>query len=97
MNYNFEWDQKKAKSNFSKHRITFEETTTIFYDPLALTIYDEFNSMDEERWITLGISSNGKILVAVHTFKKLNNESYLIRLISCRKATKNEERQYKGE
>ncbi len=98
MNYNFEWDRNKAKSNFLKHKITFEETTTIFNDPMAITIYDESHDIkDEERWITLGISSTGKMLVVIHTYKKINNELYLIRLISSRKATKNEQRQYTGE
>jgi len=96
MYYNFEWDSKKAKANLIKHKISFELAATIFQDPKALSIYDIEHSENEERWISLGISINGNLLVVVHTFKQIDDETALIRIISARKATKNENKQYQG-
>jgi uncharacterized protein len=96
MYYNFEWDSKKAKANLNKHKISFELAATIFHDPNALSVYDEEHSENEERWISLGISINGNLLVVVHTYKQLDDETALIRIISARKATKNENKQYQG-
>ena len=56
INYNFEWNHQKAKSNVTKHGISFEESATVFKDPIAISIYDDEHSINEERWITLGIS-----------------------------------------
>ena len=94
MQYNFEWDLKKAKSNLIKHNVSFEQATTVFRDPRAITIYDNNHSEDEDRWLILGISANRNLLVISHTFKKIDKETVLIRIISCRKATKIEQKQY---
>lgn len=93
MNYNFEWDPNKAKINKEKHGISFEDATTVFLDPLASTIYDPDHSESEKRWITLGTSQNGKLLVTCHTFKNENGTA-TIRIFSSRKATKTEKKQY---
>lgn len=85
----FEWDSKKAQSNKRKHGITFEEASTIFGDPLSMTIPDPAHSVGEDRFITVGTSANGKLIVVVHT-----ERDDIIRIISARKATSNETRQY---
>ncbi|MDQ3321446.1 MAG: BrnT family toxin [Acidobacteriota bacterium] len=86
MRYDFEWDTKKAKSNFGKHRISFERATTIFRD-------DE-HSEAEERWFTMDLDANGAPLIISHTFKNISASVVKIRLISARKATKSETKQY---
>lgn len=96
MHFNFEWDLRKAKANVIKHKVSFELGATIFSDPKTLTIYDEEHSDYEERWITLGISANGNLLVVVHSYKQIDDESASIRIISARKATKKENKQYQG-
>ncbi len=94
MQYNFEWDPKKAKTNRTKHKVSFELSATVFKDPRAISIYDDELSGDEDRWITLGLASNGSLLVVHHTFKQLDEDNVAIRIISSRKATKNEKKQY---
>ncbi len=94
MRYYFEWDPQKAKANIQKHKVSFERACTIFKDPQALSIYDEEHSEKEDRWITLGMDINGNILVVVHTFDQINENSCKIRIISARKATKREIKQY---
>ncbi len=95
MQFNFEWDPDKAKLNRQKHKVSFELAATIFSDPTSLTIYDEEHSESEDRWITLGISQNGNLLVVIHAFNEIDNETANIRIISARKATKRELKQYK--
>ena len=95
VNYNFEWDPIKAKSNLDKHSVNFEEATTVFKDPMALSIYDEEHSKEEDRWITIGISNTGRLLVVCHTFQKNDENNVAIRIFSGRKAIKKETRQYK--
>jgi len=85
----FEWDFKKSQSNKRKHKITFEEATTIFGDPLSITIHDPAHSIGEDRFITIGISVNNQLIVVVHT-----DRNDIIRIISARKATRNERSQY---
>ncbi|MBC8384594.1 MAG: BrnT family toxin [Candidatus Cloacimonetes bacterium] len=97
MKYNFEWHPEKAETNRRKHNVSFEEATTIFKDPDAMSLYDEKNSMLEERWITLGFSNNGRILIVCHTFKEINKDSILIRIFSSRKATKQEMRLWRAK
>lgn len=93
--YNFEWDPAKAKSNLRKHRVSFELASTVFRDPRARTVFDEDHDEDEERWITLGLSETGTILVVIHTFRTLGIEGAVkIRLVSARRATSKETRQY---
>ena len=90
MNYNFEWDPHKANSNHEKHGIRFEEAVTVFRDPRALTIFDPDHSEYEERWITMGISKTGRLLIVCHAFQELNKDLVSIRIFSSRKATRKE-------
>ena len=94
MFYNFEWDPHKAQRNLQKHRISFERAAQVFLDPTALSIPDEEHSLREERWITMAKDSQGIVLVVVHTFQKGGEKERIIRLISARKATKQELKQY---
>lgn len=89
----FEWDAKKAKANLQKHKISFLEACYVFADKYLLTVFDDEHSAHEERWITMGQSINGKILVVVHTYKG-TNDIEVIRIVSARKATRKEEKQY---
>ena len=74
MNYiRFEWDENKNSSNIKKHGISFEEAKTVFYDENARLISDPDHSIEEERFIILGMSLNLKILIVVHTYKKKMN------------------------
>jgi uncharacterized protein len=67
MEFQFEWDEVKAEYNTTTHGITFEEATTVFYDPLSLTIYDEVHSTYEDRYIDIGRSTQERLLVVVYT------------------------------
>ncbi|MBL0686999.1 MAG: BrnT family toxin [Sulfurospirillum sp.] len=87
---NFEWDDKKAKSNLLKHHISFEEATTVFGDDLSITIEDPLHSNNENRLILIGKSDSFKTLIVVH-LEKIDS----IRIISARKATKKEQIFYK--
>lgn len=89
----FEWDPVKNKTNKRKHGISFEEACLVFADSNSLTIFDEENSSNEDRWITLGQIAEMKLLVVVHLYKEQGNDEF-IRIISARKATKNEQKQY---
>ncbi len=89
----FEWDPKKEAINIQKHDITFEQASYVFSDPYALNKYDEEHSEDEDRWLLLGKSMNEVILVVVHTFKDQGGVE-LVGIISARKATKNESKEY---
>ena len=91
-NINFSWDNKKAQSNEIKHKITFEEAKTVFDDENARLIYDPDHSIDEDRFIMLGLSCKLKILTVVHCYRDNENN---IRIISARKSTKKEQKQYK--
>lgn len=92
MRSNFEWDEKKAKINIQKHGINFEEAASIFQDETSLTMKDAIHSMDEERFIDIGLSSKERILVVAYT-ERGNN----IRIISCRKATPTERKAYETQ
>ncbi len=94
MRYDFEWDIRKAQSNFRKHKVSFERSATIFRDPHLLSIPDEAHSEDEERWLTMGLDESGILIVISHKIEKLNSEVSRIRIISGRKASKKEEEQY---
>jgi len=94
MSVRFEWDSKKAEINLKKHHISFEEAKTVFYDSNALLIADPEHSDDEDRFIILGISTLSKLLVVCHCYRE-NDE--IIRIISARKATSNETKQYGGK
>ncbi len=81
----FEWDEIKAKANFKKHKVSFEEGKTIFNDPFLFTFPDDKHSTHEERFVNIGVSVQGRILILTHTERKGK-----IRIISCRKATPRE-------
>lgn len=88
----FEWDEPKATRDEAKHGVTFEEAKTIFNDPFALTVSDPNHSDEEERWVDIGLSAEGRLLVVWYT-----ERSERIRIIGSRKATKAEERAYAHE
>jgi uncharacterized DUF497 family protein len=92
--YDFDWDPAKARANVRKHDISFERAAQVFLDPFAISIYDDEHSDDEDRWITLAKDNSETLLVVVHTFRKLDSETYSVRLISARTATRREEAQY---
>ena len=89
----FTWNETKAQANLLKHKISFNEATSVFSDDNARLIYDPDHSLEEERFLLLGISYKLKILIVVHCMKNENNE---IRIISARKASKKEQKQYRG-
>ena len=92
--YNFEWDPNKAVENRRRHGIGFEQAAMVFRDKLAVSIYDEDHSEDEERWITLGQPENGSLIVVVHTYQEVSATEAVIRIISARPATRHEQRDY---
>lgn len=95
MNLGFSWDSKKNTINKKKHKVSFEEAETAFYDERARVIPDPDHSQNEERFILLGISFSLNLLVVVHTFLE---KTGIIRIISARKAAKKERNKYnKGE
>jgi uncharacterized DUF497 family protein len=85
----FEWDPNKAKKNIEIHGISFDEASTAFKDPLSLTIYDPLHSDEEDRFTLIGTSFKNRLLVVVHT-----ERGDIIRIISARKAKKNERKYY---
>lgn len=85
----FEWDPVKARENFRRHGVTFEEASSVFYDPLAATGADPDHSQTEERMVTFGLSSLGRLLVVAHT-----QRGDAIRIITARVATQLERRIY---
>ena len=95
MQYSFEWDPAKARANRDKHGVSFEESATVFRDPRMLTLYDGKHSSEEDRWITMGVSSTGRLLVVYHTFREETDDSAAIRIISSRKASRTERREYR--
>ena len=86
----FEWDQNKAASNRKKHGVSFSEAITVFSDPFELTIADPDHSSGEYRFLSIGRSNSGKLLVVAYTERHENN----IRLISARKSTNQEQKYY---
>ena len=87
----FQWDDKKSESNKFKHGISFEEAKSVFLDEYARLKHDPDHSIDENRYLLMGLSSSLKILVVVHSII----EDEIIRLISARKATRRESKQYR--
>ncbi len=87
----FDWNVKKARANLKKHKISFEEAKTVFLDPNARMIFDPAHSGNEDRFILLGISSGLRLLVVSHCYQE---DDMVIRIISARKASKNEQKQY---
>jgi uncharacterized DUF497 family protein len=89
----FLWDDNKADENQRKHKLSFEEAQTVFTDPNARMIFDPEHSADEDRFVILGISSALRLLVVCHCYRE---RDMVIRIISARKATKHEQKQYGG-
>ena len=85
----FEWNADKAARNVEKHRVSFEEAATVFDDPLFITFVDDEHSTNEERYITIGMSKRGRLLMLAHA-----DRGNRIRIISARRATKKEEQFY---
>jgi len=88
----FEWDPSKAAQNRRKHGVSFHEAATVFGDPLTLTYQDPDHSVHEQRFITVGMSSAGRLLIVAHA-----DSSEKIRIISARKTTRRERSQYEQE
>ena len=87
----FEWDERKNQANVKKHGISFEEAQTVFFDPLTKVAEDSDHSANEDRFIAVGHSSFHRALLVVHCFRERDS---LIRIISARKLTKTEKKQY---
>jgi uncharacterized protein len=85
----FDWDNQKAQLNWRKHRISFEEASTVFSDPLAITFPDPDHSEKEERWVIIGMSMFGRTLMVIHL-----ERAAIIRIISARRADRRERREY---
>lgn len=85
----FEWDREKASANLKKHRVAFDEAATVFYDPLAATFDDPDHSTSERRFITVGYSSRGRLLVVSHT-----ERGNSLRIISARLASAQERKRH---
>jgi uncharacterized DUF497 family protein len=86
---NFEWDPGKARQNRRKHRVSFQEAATVFGDPLAVTYPDPDHSTSEQRFITVGTSSAGQVLIVAHVDRNEN-----IRIVSARKTARRERKHY---
>jgi uncharacterized protein len=92
MRLRFEWDDAKARENLRKHRIGFEEAVEIFHDPLSITIPDPDHSVHESRYIILGLTGQGRVLVVVYT-----ERGETIRIVSCRRASSLERKRYEKQ
>ena len=90
MNVRFEWDQEKAKTNLAKHKVSFDEASTVFADPLAKIFFDEDHSADENREIIVGHSHSNRLLLISFTERRPS----AVRIISARVATRKERRSY---
>jgi uncharacterized DUF497 family protein len=88
----FEWNPNKAVENLNSHGVSFDEASSVFGDPLAITIDDPDHSIDEYRFITMGYSNRQRLLVVVHTEREGK-----IRIISAREVTPRERKQYESE
>jgi len=91
---NIIWDEKKNQENKKKHNVSFQEAETVFYDPYAKLIHDPDHSDSEDRFIILGLSKLLKLLVVCHCYRE---DDVIIRIISARKATKQETKEYGGK
>ncbi|MHB8921625.1 MAG: BrnT family toxin [Halothiobacillus sp.] len=87
----FEWDTAKATSNEKKHGVSFEEAQSVFYDEFAVQFFDEDNSASEDRFLMLGFSDEARLLIVCHCER---GQGKIVRIISARKATKNESNYY---
>ncbi|MCL4456536.1 MAG: BrnT family toxin [Nitrospirae bacterium] len=89
-----EWDEKKNKENTTKHGVDFKEASEIFDDPFCISILDKRFDYSEERWISLGCTADGKLLVTGYAYYLAENVEERIRIITARRATKKEREQY---
>ena len=87
----FEWDERKNRENQRKHGVSFEEARSVFFDQKAVEFYDDVHDEREERFLLLGVSAKLRILMICHCLRESGD---LIRIISARKATKNEQHEY---
>ena len=94
--YNFEWDIRKAAANIQKHGVNFESAATVFRDSEAMSLFDQKHSADEDRWITLGLDNRGQLLVVCHTWRETETGAASCRIISARIAGKKEAAQYRN-
>ncbi|MGC9995767.1 MAG: BrnT family toxin [Terriglobia bacterium] len=94
MRYTFEWNPFKARSNLRKHRISFDRAAEVILDPLAVSVLDVEHGEAEERWVTSGKDKRGSVLILVHTFVEVSAQECRVRIISARRATKREIKQY---
>ena len=85
----FEWDNDKARTNLEKHKVSFAEAVTVFHDPLVASMPDLDHPGGEERFIAIGLSASGRLLIVIYT-----ERGGRTRIISCRKATRTERRIY---
>jgi uncharacterized DUF497 family protein len=92
--FQFEWDEVKADANARKHDVTFDLASTVFHDPNLLTVADLEHSETEERWFSVGCAGNGVVLSVVYLWSEADPAMIKVRLISARKATQAESRQY---
>ena len=88
----FEWDQNKAEANLRKHKVSFDEAVTVFYDPLAATFDDPDHAYGERRFLTIGYASHTRLLVVCHTERR-----GAVRLISARRATAHERKRHESQ
>jgi uncharacterized protein len=88
----YEWDQEKATSNLEKHGVSFEEAATIFSDPLYVDFYDPDHSVEEHRYLIMGQSTAGRLLIVSYT-----DRDDVVRLISAREVTPSERKAYEEE
>ena len=91
MSLRFEWDPRKAAANLRKHGVSFEDAQTVFADERARLIDDPDHSTDEDRFLLLGLSSSLRVLVVSHCYREAEG---VIRIISARRATRDEQRSY---
>ncbi len=87
----FEWDEKKNQLNIKKHKISFEEAQTVFFDPLTKVAEDPLHPAREQRFLAVGHSASSRLLLVVHCYRE---KEELIRIISARKVTQSERKQY---
>ena len=95
--FNIVWDDAKAQVNVRKHSVSFAQAAAVMLDPLALTVFDTMHSETEERWFTLGQTSEGRLLAISHTYQAIDGNTAKIRLISAREATRQERQHYENE
>ena len=89
--YYFDWDENKNRINLERHGITFEEASTVFFDNRAILFDDPEHSIDEDRFLLLGMSETAKVCIVCHCYRESDT---VIRIISARQATRKEEERY---